>query len=188
MPRIAPAFVPKDSTSIYRVWVRGNPEAFEAPIFPLGPFSEGGEAVHPFWDRSGGYTVMMYALSPEHCRYYEALRRGAAILEAKADRVYYTIFTHSREDKDHQAALIMMAWYLADDDASIMRLPDCDEVSFNMTDVAVWAAVAFVRNMWALHSYLSKEAFHRYLSCYYELVLVLRLRGVRLHTRDHPKE
>jgi len=186
MPAIAPVFVPKDSTSIYRVWVKGLPEPFEAPRRPLGPFSEGGEAVLPFRDRSGKYVMTMYALSPEHCRYHEALRRGAAILEAYATRVFYTIFTHPPDDKDYLIALIMMAWYLADDDASIMRLPD--DLDFSNTDTAVWAAVAFIRNMWALEAHLSKDALRKYLDCYCQFVDLLRLHDVRLYTRHHPVE
>jgi hypothetical protein len=186
MPAIWPVFVPKGSTAIYKVWVKGLPEAFEAPLRGVGRCSAGREAVHPFRDHSGKYVMTMYALSPEHCRYHEALRRGAAILEAQATRVFYTIFTHPCEDRDHLVALIMMAWYLADDDASIMQLPD--DLDFSNTDTAVWAAVAAIRNMWALEAYLSRDALRKYLDCYYQFVDLLRLQDVRLYTSHHPVE
>jgi hypothetical protein len=144
--------------------------------------------VYPYEDRSNGKIMSMCPISPEHCRYYEALHHGATILEAYSNAVHYGIFTHPW-DKDHLCALTMVAWYLADDDASIMRLCEtCHRLNFNDINVAVWATVAFTRNMWAFKERFSDLTLRRYFDNYYHLVSALNLQGVRLRTSSHPLE
>jgi len=184
MPPFHARFIPNNSTSVYRVHVNGRPRTFKPPAERSRPQMEG-EVVHPFLDRSGGYTITVYPISPEHCNYHMALWRGEVTLEAQATRVHCTIFTF-HDDRNFLVALFMVAWYLADDDASIMQLPV--DFDFVKVDVAVWAVVAFVRNMWAFKSRLSADAFRKYMDCYYQFVTLLNLQGVRLYTQKHPVE
>jgi len=185
MPTIRPAFVRK-GPCVFRVMPQESPDMFETQPHPAQAHEY--EAVCPYQDRGGGHTMAMRPLSPEHCNYRDALCRGAAVLEAYGNPVHYTIFTGS-PNKSKLCAVTMMAWYLADDDAGIWRLSHmCDRLNFNELDVAVWATVAFTRNMWALKERLSDLSMRRYLDNYYHLVSTLRLQGVRLHTGDHPVE
>jgi len=187
MPLVLPAFIRSGSTSVYRVWVRGSPEAFEAPPRVFACSAAQREIVHPFLDRSGNHVMAMYSLSPECCRYHDALRRGAAILEAQASRAYYTVYTYHASKLDYLTAYIMVAWYLIDDDASIMRLYDkWNDLMMSSTDIAVWTVVAFIRNKWGLEPYLSQDAVSTYLDCYYRFVSLLLTHGVHLHTSSHP--
>jgi len=152
-----------------------------------GRHPHGYEFVRPFLDRFGSYTMTLYPLSPEHCTYHDALERGAAFLESQATVAQYKHFTTF--GTEHLCAAFMVAWYLADDDASIMRLTEtCHKSHVQQVYVAIWANVAFIRNMWALETRLSGEAFNKYLDNYYCFVSSLRSQGVRLYTGKHPVE
>ena len=179
-----PAFIPTRTTSAYEIQFPNSPEAFIAPPHG-GRYAHGYEVVRPFLDRSGSHTMSLYPLSPEHCTYRDALERGAALLESQATVAQYRHFTVW--PPDHLCAVFMMAWYLADDDASIMRLHEmCDKSDVQKVYVAIWANVAFIRNMWTLEIRLSRDAFNKYLNNYYCFVSALRAQGVHLHTAKHP--
>jgi hypothetical protein len=184
---IKPAFIPLDTTCVYRVEFYRLREVFEAPPRRLGRHMEERETVYPFLDCSGKHTMSLYSLSRELCRYHDALRRGAVILEAQANCAFYTLFMNHGENTDFLAANFMIGWYLADDDAGIGRLADkWHDFLFSDTDTAVWTCVAFIRNRWGLEPYLSHEAVSTYLDCYYRFVSLLRIHGVRLHTSRNP--
>jgi len=186
MPIIWPPFVPKGTTSVYSIRFTQSEDAFQAPPRDIR-WPWGCEVVRPFLDRSGSHTMALYPLPLEHCTYRDALERGAELLECYATGMQYRNFTMF--DTEYLCAVFMMAWYLADDDASIMRLlVEYDDLCMQRVHVAVWANVAFIRNMWALEALLSREVFNKYLDNYYCFVSDLRTVGVHLHTTSHPVE
>ena len=182
---INPKFVRKGASCAFSVWPPNSPHVYETPHRWR---AHGCEVERLYRDRSGAHSMAMYPLSPEHCRYHEYLQQGATILETYANSVHYKIFTRPW-DRDYLCALTMMAWYLADDDASIMRFCDMShKLDFSDISVAVWATVAFTRNMWALRERFSDLTLRRYLDNYYHLVNAINLQGVDLRTSSHPLE
>jgi len=170
------AFVPVDSACVYRIRL-GDGFQYESPMHV---FRLPRETVCPFLDQGGNPSMTMYSLSSEHCRYHEALRRGAAFLEAYANGVRNVIFSFPGTSEGHMCALTMIGWHLIDDNASIKHL----HTNFNFAeiDVAVWATLATVRNMWALKPYISGRALNDYLECFNHLVSLLKQHGVTVHT------
>jgi hypothetical protein len=82
-------------------------------------------------------------------------------------------------------ALVMMAWHLVDDSASLSEFyAECDKFTdtcdFIHAEVAVWAVVAFFRDLWDLHHHLTEGIFMTYLACFVHLVDVLRRHGIHV--------
>jgi hypothetical protein len=145
------------------------------------------ETVYPFLDRSAGggkHVVTICSLSSERCRYHEALQRGAAFLECYANMARNVIFSFPGTSPGHMVALTMIGWYLIDDDASIKHL----HTNFNFAeiDVAIWATLAAVRNMWGLTAHMSSAALDDYLECFHHLVGLLEQHGVTVRTPRRP--
>jgi len=99
----------------------------------------------------------------------------------------YAIFLESYEDEvvsivPHQrdvyvCAVTMMAWHLVDTDASLPHLYQT-RVDFMGVEHAVWAVIAFLRDMWALEQFLSWNTFMSYFRCCQHLIRVLRSHDV----------
>jgi hypothetical protein len=99
----------------------------------------------------------------------------------------YAIFLESYEDEVtdivlgyHDAylcAVAMIAWHLIDGDASLPHLYRM-RVDFMDIEFAVWAVLAFLRDMWALDRFLSSNTFMSYFRCCRHLVHTLRSHDV----------
>ena len=165
MPTITPAFMPKDSTTVYKVCI-DNQDPFKAP--KAGP----GRPVTPF---QGGTTVCLMEMEPlpeKSYNFLEPLQRPALLLEHNAMQVTDVISTCPIAQHKYMCALAMMAWYLIDDDANIMLLSD--KLDFSSIDVAVWAVLAVFRNVVVLRpDYLSRGALSKYMNCFHQLVGLL---------------
>ena len=165
MPTITPAFIPEDTKTVYKVCI-DDQEPFKAP--KAGP----GRPVKPF---QGGTTVCLMEMGPlpeKSYNFLEPLERPALLLEHNAMQVTDVISTCPVSQHNHVCALVMMAWYLIDDDANIMLLSD--KLDFTKIDVAVWAVLAVFRNVVVLRSdYLSRSALSKYMNCFHQLVGLL---------------
>jgi hypothetical protein len=183
MPAITPAFIPKDSTKVYKVWVEGYPEPFEAPMRADADIFR--DVVHPFQNLSGSYTLELEPISIKHYDDPQALWRPAIILESYATKVSSVVFTSPESIHDIMCAYTMLAWHLVDDKASIMRF--CEGFNFSL-DVSIWAVVAVFRNWWALQAHLSEVAMNKYTNCLCQLIGILIFHDVVVHPSFEPTE
>jgi hypothetical protein len=77
-------------------------------------------------------------------------------------------------------ALVMMAWHLVDDSASLSWLYNVRDRDFTDREFAVWAVVAFFRDLWSLSHFLDEKVFMTYLEYFLHLVSVLRRHGIHV--------
>jgi hypothetical protein len=181
MPVISPAFVPDDPTYIYQVWVYGYPDPFDAPVSSDDDIFR--NVVHPCRN-DDPYRMEMWPASGDDCHDLEDLHDPAVILESHAMRVTSAI-TFSSFSKEVYA-IILMCWHLVDHHADVTEITE--ELDFTDIDVAIWATLAVYRQARGLRQLLQKDALYMYLSCFCQLVAVLALYHVTVHTENIPVE
>jgi len=163
-----PPFVNGDSALRYQVRLG---RVFEAPdrsdVFPC-PLYENPDGTH---------SMHMDAL----CRDYHPhdlcndMENHAHVLGARSTDVEDGLLYRNTNEI---CALIMMAWNLVDDSASLSHLYRFRDRNFSDKWMAVWATVVFYRDMWSLHPYLNEDDFLAYLNTVVHLIDVLRRHGV----------
>jgi len=183
MPAIAPAFVQDDSKTVYRVSIDGHVYPFDAPVRA----DAGRKVVKPFQTRSDACIMKMEPLPQKAYNLFAPLQRMGTVLEHNATQVTSVISTFGLREQDHVCALVMIAWYLIDDDANIMNISD--KLDFTRLDVAVWAVLAVFRNVVGLRPrYLSHSAASKYINCFHQLVGLLNTFNVVVtHASHHPE-
>ena len=166
MPVIKPSFVEENALPRYQVRLN---RVFDTPSTAVIP------------------TILHENPDGTHSMHMEALPHSGGTID-----IYARILTkHEDEIGDgilyrndsELCALIMMAWHLVDESASLPALYDkYDEFheigDFSCTSTAVWAIVAFFREMWDLRHSLADGVFMTYLACFVHLVDVLRRHGI----------
>jgi hypothetical protein len=150
-----------------------------APEFP-------GEAVMPFHDRTGN-VLRMQPLSDMHYIGSNLPFLCARILSDRAKVIEHTVYYYPLSVNARLCCLVMVAWYLVDDDASLSAFYRRRHFhNYKHIDVAVWAAVLTFRNFHVLRRYLSGEASRLYASCFHELVRSLRRESCIVHMSYEP--
>jgi hypothetical protein len=184
MCAISPVFVPENSPVIYRVNVPGHRDPYDAPVGADDPEGRpaGCEVVHLWQDPTSVYVLQ--PLGPRQYRYSDDPQRTARILESRAELISDNISRCHVFNKHVMCAYILMAWHLVDNETSVV--PFYDELNFREAGLSVWAVVVVFRNLWAFRPHLSKEALHRYLTAFYQLVSILNSRGVIVRITHSP--
>jgi hypothetical protein len=168
MPVIKPSFVEEDALERYQVRLN---RVFDTPSsnrFPtiLHENPDGTHSLHMEALPLFGGTIDVYA------------RILANHEDEIGDGILY------RNDSE-LCAIVMMAWYLVDEGASLPALydkyDDYHEIgNFYCTSTAVWAVLGFFREMWDLRHSLADSVFMTYLSCFVHLIDVLRRHGINV--------
>ena len=170
MPDCRLPFVPDSSALCYQVRLKGR--VFNAPGHPDHLTKR------PLYENSDGtHSVHMEALwRPWHHQDPEVfhMQLYAIFLESYEDEVLDKVLRHS---DTYVCAVAMMAWHLIDGDAGLPQLYQM-RINFMDIEVAVWAVVAFLRDMWALDQFLSANTSMSYLRCCKHLVRVLRSHNI----------
>ena len=175
MPVIHPAFVPSDPTCIYQVWVHGDPNPFEAPVASDTDIFR--DVVYPCYNEDDPHCMEMWPAPDDDL---EDLREPAQILECRAMQVTGTITFAPSSKKVY--AIILMAWHLVDDDAHATGIKEM--LDFTETDQAIWATLAVYREARGFRQLLSRNAMCMYLSCFCQLIAVLALYHITVHTEN----
>jgi len=177
------AFIPTENTPYYVAHI--DRHFCTAPEMAAPDPSR--ETVYPFQDDSGYHTLHMQPLGPEHCPDSTLLHDCAELLERKATDVWKGIFGMSTSNTHHFCFLIMMAWYLVDDETSLASfLEDCTQLRLWFIDHEVWAVIVVFRNFYALRDYMSSDATSQYTDCFDRLVTVLENHGCIVHSSYTP--
>ena len=127
----------------------------------------------------GDHSMHMAALCRDshHQDWYNDMQDHANLLMARAKDVEGALLYRNT---NHLCALLMIAWHLVDDTASLPNLHPFRERDFSTIEMAVWAALAFFRDMWSLHPYFDENDFVAYLNTVVHLIDVLRRHGVHV--------
>jgi hypothetical protein len=167
MPVLNVTFV-DDTSRRYQVRLS---DVYEAP-------SRSDIAPWPLYETpNGGHSVHMAALR----RTNDVMDIYSKLLTRHEDEIIDGIFHRKDEEL---CALVMMAWYLVDSSASLSSLyrkhDDYDDIwhDYSHTEIAVWAVVAFFRDMWDLKRHMSTDMFMTYTQAFVHLVDVLRRHGI----------
>ena len=185
MCAINPVFVPNDSQVIYRVNVPGHLDPFDAPVGADDPEGRpaGCEVVHLWQDPRSVYTLQ--PLPREQYRYSEDPERTARFLESRSERVGEYVSRCHIFQSHLLCAHILMAWHLVDYEPSAVLFSD--ELDLSDSDLLVWIVLVVFRNLWAFRPHLSRDALHRYLTAFYQLVSTLNSYGVITHISHSPE-
>jgi len=178
MPVILPAFVPNDPTCIYQVWVHGDPNPFEAPVASDTDIFR--DIVYPCHNEDNPHHMEMWPASDNDRNDLEELREPAQILECRAMQVTGTITFSPSSKKVY--AIILMCWHLVDDDAHATGIKEI--LDFTEIDHAIWATLAVYREARTFRQLLSRNALCMYLSCFCQLIAVLVLYHITVHTEN----
>jgi hypothetical protein len=146
------------------------------------------EVVHPFLSRSGLHVLRMQPLGAQHYSHSTLPHDCAKLLEPKATQVEENIFRLPTSDNVEMCFLIMMAWYLVVDSASLASFVRTKPLSRRLwfVDADVWAVVVTFRNFHVLRDHMSSGATSRYMDCFDRLVSVLEDHGCIVHSSYTP--
>jgi len=132
-----------------------------------------------FENPDGNHSMHMAALRRDshHQDYYNDMEVHANVLMARAKDVEDGLLYRNTNEL---CALIMIAWNLIDDSASLHHLYRFRDRDFSNIYMAVWAALAFFRDMWSLHPFFDENDFITYLNVTVHLIDVLRRHGIHV--------
>jgi len=177
------AFIPTENTPFYKVHIDGY--VSQAPMMATSDPSR--KTVYPFKDPSGYHVLHMQPLGPEHYPDFTLLHDCAELLERKATDVWNGIFSFSTSNTHEFCFLIMMAWYLVDDETSLASFSEhCTQLRLWFIDHEIWAVIVVFRNFYALRDYMSSDATSHYTDCFDRLVSVLENHGCIVHSSYTP--
>ena len=169
------SFIPTENTAFYETRINGHVTG--APM--LATPNPSREVVDPFKDGSGLYVLKMQPLGAQHYRHSTLPHDCAKLLEPKVTQVEENIFRLPTSDNVEMCFLIMMAWYLVDDSASLASFVRTEPLSCRLwfIDADIWAVVVAFRNFHVLLDHMSSGVMSRYMDCFDRLLTVLEDHG-----------
>jgi len=177
------AFVPTENTSYYVARIDGY--VCSAPEMARPDPSR--ETVYPFKDPSGYHVLHMQPLGPEHYLNSNLPHDCAELFERKATDVWERIFSFPTSNTHDFCFLIMMAWYLIDDETNLASFSKhCTQLRLWFIDHEIWAVIVVFRNFHVLRNHMSSDATSRYIDCFDRLVSVLENHGCIVHSSYTP--
>jgi len=183
MPALNLAFVPNDSSAVYRVEVSGYKDPFDSPRLEYEPNDC---QIVSLSQHSGGVHIM-HPL-PSNCYYCpQDPQHVANALGPLAKRIIQTVSNYHLSDSAsaRTCALTIMAWYLIDNNADTIQFTP--NMRFDDDDHEIWAVVFVFRNLWILSPHLSDYAVHAYLMAFYSLISILNSYGFIIQTSKFPE-
>ena len=171
MPSLPAAFVPTDSSVVYKVWVEGNANSFDTAETE----HDSREVVH----LSNAHTLTLRPYPVKSYMDHLAFKKFARLLNTRVNDVNDTIFGCTSSNHSLVCATAMLAWHLIDTDANPLNLSK--ELNFKPLNVAVWVVLGVFRCMWHFLDILSEQTMNTYIDCFYRIVGVLKLHNVSVH-------
>jgi hypothetical protein len=179
MGEVVADFISDSNSGMFVVHFNGL--FFRAPVNNLS--YPPGEVVRPFQD----HVLRMQPLSDMHHIGSSLPSLCARILNDRAKVVEHTVFYYPLSANTRLCFLVMVAWYLVDDEASLSAFYRRRHLhNYKDIDVAVWAAVLTFRNFHVLRRHMSDEALRLYTGCFNELVRSLKRESCSVHTSYEP--